>query len=157
MDNLPGSLPGSLSMGFSRQEYWTGLPFPSPGELPNPGIRPDLLHCRQILYQLSYKGKPLNIVAYILYFYSFFSLGYCFLFLFLQALLLSCFISLFHIWASDAQIFVSRYANFPEISNVYCQLLKEYMRFPHHHSNFHMSTYFLPSVWIASPLHSYLN
>ena len=27
----------SLSMGFSRQEYWTGLPFPSPGDLPNPG------------------------------------------------------------------------------------------------------------------------
>ena len=29
-----------LSMGFSRQEYWSGLPFPSPGELPNPGIEP---------------------------------------------------------------------------------------------------------------------
>ena len=28
----------SLSMGFSRQEYWSGLPFPSPGDLPNPGI-----------------------------------------------------------------------------------------------------------------------
>ena len=27
-----------LSMGFSRQEYWSGLPFPSPGHLPNPGI-----------------------------------------------------------------------------------------------------------------------
>ena len=26
------------SMGFSRQEYWSGLPFPSPGDLPNPGI-----------------------------------------------------------------------------------------------------------------------
>ena len=30
----------SLSMGFSRQEYWTGLPFPSPGDLPDPGIKP---------------------------------------------------------------------------------------------------------------------
>ena len=29
-----------LSMGFSRQEYWSGLPFPSPGNLPNPGIKP---------------------------------------------------------------------------------------------------------------------
>ena len=29
-----------LSMGFSRQEYWIGLPFPSPGELPDPGIKP---------------------------------------------------------------------------------------------------------------------
>ena len=29
-----------LSMGFSRQEYWSGSPFPSPGDLPNPGIKP---------------------------------------------------------------------------------------------------------------------
>ena len=29
-----------LSMGFSRQEYWSGLPFPSPGDLPHPGIKP---------------------------------------------------------------------------------------------------------------------
>ena len=29
-----------LSMGFSRQEYWSGLPFPSPGDLPNPGLEP---------------------------------------------------------------------------------------------------------------------
>ena len=27
-------------MEFSRQEYWSGLPFPSPGDLPNPGIKP---------------------------------------------------------------------------------------------------------------------
>ena len=27
------------SMGFSRQEYWSGLPFPSPGDLPDPGIK----------------------------------------------------------------------------------------------------------------------
>ena len=38
------------SMGFSRQEYWSGLPFPSPRDLPNPGDNPHLLHCRQILY-----------------------------------------------------------------------------------------------------------
>ena len=30
----------SLSMGFSRQEYWSGLPCPPPGDLPNPGIKP---------------------------------------------------------------------------------------------------------------------
>ena len=29
-----------LSMGFSRQEDWSGLPFPSPGDLPDPGIKP---------------------------------------------------------------------------------------------------------------------
>ena len=28
------------SMGFSRQEYWSGLPFPSPGDLPDPGVKP---------------------------------------------------------------------------------------------------------------------
>ena len=28
------------SMGFSKQEYWNGLPFPSPGDLPDPGIEP---------------------------------------------------------------------------------------------------------------------
>ena len=30
----------STSLGFSKQEYWSGLPFPSPGELPDPGIEP---------------------------------------------------------------------------------------------------------------------
>ena len=32
-----------LSMGFFRQEYWSGLPFPSPGDLPNAGIEPPSL------------------------------------------------------------------------------------------------------------------
>ena len=43
-----------LSMGFSRQDCWSGLPFPSTGNLPNPG----LLHCRRILYHLSHQGSP---------------------------------------------------------------------------------------------------
>ena len=30
----------TLSIEFSRQEYWSGYPFPSPGDLPNPGIEP---------------------------------------------------------------------------------------------------------------------
>ena len=48
-----------LSMGFSRQDYWSGLPFPSPGDLPNPGIfRPRSPDCRQILYYLSHEGSP---------------------------------------------------------------------------------------------------
>ena len=34
------SPPGPLSMGFCRQEYWSGLPFPSLGDLPDPGIEP---------------------------------------------------------------------------------------------------------------------
>ena len=36
-----GAHQAPLSMGFPRQEYWSGLPFPSPGDLPNPGIKPD--------------------------------------------------------------------------------------------------------------------
>ena len=51
----------SLSIGFSRQEYWNGLPFPSPEDLPDPGIEPRLLHCRQNLYRLSYQGIGLEI------------------------------------------------------------------------------------------------
>ena len=50
-------------MGFSRQEYWSGLPFPPPGHLPDPGIKPrssnpGLLYRMRILYYLSYQGSP---------------------------------------------------------------------------------------------------
>ena len=47
-----------LSMAFSRQEFWSGLPSPFPGYLPAPGIDPSLLHCRQSLYCLSHQGSP---------------------------------------------------------------------------------------------------
>ena len=43
-----------LSMGFPRQEYWSGLPFPSPGVLPDPG----LLHCRRILCHWATRVVP---------------------------------------------------------------------------------------------------
>jgi len=46
-----------LSMGFSRQEYWSGLPFPSPGNFPTQGSNPGLPHCRQTLYRLSHEGS----------------------------------------------------------------------------------------------------
>ena len=39
-DLINCSFPALLSMGSSRQEYWSGLPFPSPGDLPNLGIKP---------------------------------------------------------------------------------------------------------------------
>ena len=52
-----GTRHAPLSIEFPRQEYWSGLPFPSPGDLPNPGIKPGLLHCRQILYHLSHQGS----------------------------------------------------------------------------------------------------
>ena len=40
MDWEPGALQAPPSMKFSRQEYWSGLPFPSPGDLPDPEIKP---------------------------------------------------------------------------------------------------------------------
>ena len=46
-----------LSMVFPMQEYWSGLPFPSPEDLPTQGPNSGLLHCRQILYQLSHQGS----------------------------------------------------------------------------------------------------
>ena len=39
-DTIDWSPPGSFVHGFSRQEYWSGFPFPSPGRLPNLGIKP---------------------------------------------------------------------------------------------------------------------
>ena len=56
----------ALSMESSRQDYWSGLQFPSPGDLSNPGIELRLLN----LYRLSYKGSPVNLS--IIYLYNFF-------------------------------------------------------------------------------------
>ena len=47
-----------LSVGFSRQEHWSGVPFPPPGHLPNPGIEPESPHCRWILYTTEPLRKP---------------------------------------------------------------------------------------------------
>ena len=49
-----------LSMGFPKQEYWSGFPFPPPGDLPNPGIKPRS-HALQVDSLLSEPpGKPKN-------------------------------------------------------------------------------------------------
>ena len=53
--------PGSSVHGFSRQEDCSGLPFPPPGDLPNPGIKPSLLHCRRFLYCLSHQEAPARL------------------------------------------------------------------------------------------------
>ena len=45
-----------LSLAFPRQKYWSGLPFPPPGDIPDPEINLGLPHCRQILYCLSQQG-----------------------------------------------------------------------------------------------------
>ena len=46
------------SMGFSWQEYWSGLPFPSPGNLPDPGIKPMFPALAGRVLLLSYQGGP---------------------------------------------------------------------------------------------------
>ena len=46
-----------LSMGFPRQEYWSGLPFPSPGDLPEPGIEPTYPVLQADCLLLSHQGK----------------------------------------------------------------------------------------------------
>ena len=57
-----------LSMRFSRQEYWSGLPCPSPGDLPNPGIEPTslcLLQWQAVSLPLGPPGKSIKTVNYI--------------------------------------------------------------------------------------------
>ena len=46
-------------MGFSRQEYWSGLPFPSPGDLPNPGVEPLVSCSAGGFFTPEPPGKPL--------------------------------------------------------------------------------------------------
>ena len=48
-----------LSMRLPKQEYWSGLSFPSPGDLSTQGLNLGLLHCRQILYHMSHQGSPI--------------------------------------------------------------------------------------------------
>ena len=50
-----------LSMGFSRQEYWSGLPFPSPGGLPNPGIEPGSAALQADALSSEPPGKSINL------------------------------------------------------------------------------------------------
>ena len=55
----------SLSTGFSRQEYWSGVPFPSPGDLPHPGIKPRSPALQADSLTTEIWGKPsLHIIAY---------------------------------------------------------------------------------------------
>ena len=47
-----------LSMGFPRQEYWSGLPFPSPRDLPDPGIEPRSPVLQAVSLPTEPQGKP---------------------------------------------------------------------------------------------------
>ena len=57
------------SMEFSRPEYWSGSLSLLQGIFPTQGLNPGLSHCRQILYQLSHKGRP-RILEWITYPFS---------------------------------------------------------------------------------------
>ena len=52
------ALQAPLSMGFPRQEHWSGLPFPSPGHLPQPGIKCTSLALQADSLLLSNQGSP---------------------------------------------------------------------------------------------------
>ena len=51
-----------LSMGFSSQEYWSGLPFPSPGDVPDPGIKPTSPALQADSFPLSHQGSPVSVM-----------------------------------------------------------------------------------------------
>ena len=58
-----------LSTEFSRQEYWSGSPFPFPGDLPKPGIKLGI-PALPILYYLSHQGSPCYISKLALFIYQ---------------------------------------------------------------------------------------
>ena len=71
-DPMDCSPPTPPSMGFSRQEYWSGLPFPSPGDLPDPGIEPRSPTSRADALTSEPPGKPSHMSII-------FSITYCLL------------------------------------------------------------------------------
>ena len=54
-----------LSMGFSRQEYWSGLPFRSPEDLPDPGIEPGSPTFQADALTSEPPGKPDDVIGYL--------------------------------------------------------------------------------------------
>ena len=53
-----------LPMWFSKQEYWSGQPFPSPGDLPNPGTAPGCSALQAYFYDLNHQGSPKMKIKY---------------------------------------------------------------------------------------------
>ena len=53
-----------LFMEFSRHQYWSGLPFPSPGGLPDPGITPGCPALQADLYCLCHQESPLKVITF---------------------------------------------------------------------------------------------
>ena len=60
-----------LFMGFPRQEYWRRLPFPSPGDLPNPGIKPTSPALQADSLPLDHQGSPISSVQSLSHFQLF--------------------------------------------------------------------------------------
>jgi len=58
--DAPGSSVRGGQLPVFRQEYWNGLPFPSLGDLPNPGIKPTLSALQADSLLLSHQGSPLS-------------------------------------------------------------------------------------------------
>ena len=57
-DPMDGSPIGSAFLGFPQKEYWSGLPFPSPRDLPNPGIEPMSPALAGRFFTAEPQGKP---------------------------------------------------------------------------------------------------
>ena len=62
-DPMDCSLPDFSDIGFSRQEYWSGLPFPSPGDLPDPGIEPRSPVWATVEYCSAIKNEIISFAA----------------------------------------------------------------------------------------------
>ena len=62
-------LQAPLSMGFSRQDYWSGLPFPSPGDIPDPSIKPVSPALTGKFFTTEPLGKPIDVLSYRLKIY----------------------------------------------------------------------------------------
>ena len=58
----------------SRQEYWSGLWCPPPGDLPTQGSNPCLPHCKWILYQLSHEGREMSAICTVVW--TFFGIAF---------------------------------------------------------------------------------
>ena len=61
---MDGSPPGSSVHGIFQARILEWQPFPSPGDLPDPGSNPGLLHCRRIRYPLSHQGPSSLLLPY---------------------------------------------------------------------------------------------
>ena len=62
-----GACQAPVSMGFSRQEYWSGLPLPSPGDFPRPGIEPTSSALQADSELLSHQGRYLDSISLVKY------------------------------------------------------------------------------------------